>query len=65
IFVHKFYCRYGWTRLCHSLYLGCSVFILLYYLKSDKTGIESLVVGILENSDRHQPLYQCEAAPTF
>ncbi|MBW4640602.1 MAG: hypothetical protein KME05_20715, partial [Gloeocapsa sp. UFS-A4-WI-NPMV-4B04] len=39
IFVHKFYCWSGWTRLYHNLRLGSNVCTLLYYCQSDKTGL--------------------------
>ncbi|WP_228045842.1 hypothetical protein, partial [Tolypothrix sp. LEGE 11397] len=39
IFVHKFDCWCGWTGLYHALCLGSSIFTLLYYCQSDKTGL--------------------------
>src|SRR4028118_1504654 len=41
IFVHKFYCWCGWTRLYHNLRLGSNVCTLLYYCQSDKTGLNN------------------------
>ncbi|MBW4640230.1 MAG: hypothetical protein KME05_18780, partial [Gloeocapsa sp. UFS-A4-WI-NPMV-4B04] len=45
IFVHKFYCWSGWTRLYHNLRLGSNVCTLLYYCQSDKTGLLRLGVS--------------------
>jgi hypothetical protein len=39
IFIHKFYCWCGPTRLYHTLCLGSSICTLLYYCQSDKTGL--------------------------
>ncbi|EKF01141.1 hypothetical protein FDUTEX481_08317 [Tolypothrix sp. PCC 7601] len=44
IFVHKFDCWCGWTGLYHALCLGSSIFTLLYYCQSDKTGLSRLIL---------------------
>ena len=43
IFIHKFYCWCGPTRLYHTLCLGSRIFTLLYYCQSDKTGLRNLL----------------------
>jgi hypothetical protein len=53
IFVHKFDCRCGWTGLYHTLCLGSSVFTLLYYCQSDKTGLNCRIVVAFICGSRH------------
>ncbi|EKE96964.1 hypothetical protein FDUTEX481_06163 [Tolypothrix sp. PCC 7601] len=48
IFVHKFDCWCGWTGLYHALCLGSSIFTLLYYCQSDKTGLKVSSVTFLK-----------------
>ncbi|EKF02654.1 hypothetical protein FDUTEX481_05955 [Tolypothrix sp. PCC 7601] len=53
IFVHKFDCWCGWTGLYHALCLGSSIFTLLYYCQSDKTGLITVIASAAKQS---QPL---------
>ena len=54
IFVHKFYCRCGWTRLYHPLYLYFDVCTLLYSCQSDKTGLLEVFYSL--DSDFAMPI---------